>query len=250
MAQLPYLVDASEVGQLGVELSGGDGFCFLCQASQGIQFTGDDTDEEVEHHQQTNGNNGIHRMTQTVEAAEDVAFRTDDSYGAPCSSEGLVENVATLAIDVCMHHAVLAPLHGVAESGQGCIGLLEGLREDGLTRNLGRVGMHEVCAAAAYHDAVGIGIRLQRRDGLREPTQREAGIDDAYHLSLSVLDDVAIAGHHIAGVGGDVEVHVGFRPGGFAQQHRHEVPVHVEVLVVVAAALYGADGVALVLGIS
>ena len=104
--------------------------------------------------------------------------------------------------------------------------------------------MHEVRAATAYHDAVGVGIGLRLGDGLREPVQRQAGIDDANHAARLVLDGLAVAGHHRVTVGRRVEVHVRLRPARAARQRGHQVPVHIEVLVVVAAALDGAYRVA------
>ena len=139
-----------------------------------------------------------------------------------------------------MHHAFLAALHGVAELGCRLVLTFKGAGEDGFAGNLGGVGVDEVGASAAHHYAVGVRIRLQGRYGFREPAQRQAGVDDAYEVAVFILDGFTVAGDHLAGVGGDVEVHIGLGPAGAVEEFGHKVPVHVEVLVAVAAALDGA----------
>ena len=166
LAELSDLVDALELGQRGVELSGGDGLGFLGQSAQGLQLAGDDADEEVEHEEQSDDDDGHDGLAQAVEAAEDVALRTDDGHGAAGIAEGLVEHVAVLAVDVHVLDALLAALHGVAQGDLCGVFLLHATREDGLAGNLHGVGVDEVGTAAAYHDAVAVGVGLDAGDGL------------------------------------------------------------------------------------
>ena len=141
-------------------------------------------------------------------------------------------------------------MHGITQGGQGRIGLLHCLCENGLAGNLRRVGMYEVGTTTTYHNAVRIGIGFDGRDGLRKPVQRETDVNDTYQLTLPVLDGLTIAGYHLAGVGAHVEVHIWFRPARFIQQLWHEIPINIKVLVVVAATLDSAQRVTDILGVS
>ena len=109
--------------------------------------------------------------------------------------------------------------------------------------------MYEIGTATSNHDAIGVWIGFCGRDGLREPADREAGVDDTDLLSVVVLNGLAKARHHLARVRSHVIVHVWLRPARLVEQHGHEVPVHEEILVLVAAALYGSDAVAVMLGV-
>ena len=109
--------------------------------------------------------------------------------------------------------------------------------------------MDEIGAATPDHDAVGVGIGLDGRDGVREPVQGQAGVDDTYHGSVFVFQGLAVTGYHLAGVGGHVIVYIRLGPARFFQQFGHEIPVRIEVLIVVASALDGTDGGTVMLGV-
>ena len=64
-----------------------------------------------------------------------------------------------------------------------------------------------------------------------------------------VENDLAVGGDHIARVRRRVEVHIRLRPTRFVEKHGHQIPVHVEILVVFATALNCANAVAVVFGI-
>ena len=66
---------------------------------------------------------------------------------------------------------------------------------------------------------------------------------------MLILNGPAIAGHHLARVRSNVQIDVRFRPARMVKERGHEIPVHKEILVVVAAALCGADSVAYMFGI-
>ena len=61
VAQLAYLVRTLEVRQLGIEASRGYVLCFLGQTPQWLQLLCDDTNEEIEHQQETDSDDAHHR---------------------------------------------------------------------------------------------------------------------------------------------------------------------------------------------
>ena len=124
MAQLANLVRPLKVRQLRIELSGSNGFCFLGQSPQGFQLTGDDTDEEEEHQQQTNGYNAHDHALQTVVASEYVALRTDDGHAPTCGTKRFVKHIAVLIIDDQLPHACFSALHRMTKCREGCVRLL------------------------------------------------------------------------------------------------------------------------------
>ena len=244
--QLTDFVGALEVWQPGIELTGSNRLSTLCQLVQRTELAGDDADEDVEHQQQTCTDNSYHGTAHTVEAAKDVFLGTDDSHRATRLAKGFVEDVAVVAVNVHVLHALLAALHGMSQSRHRCVGVLDSLSKDGLTCNLACVRVYNIDAATAYHDAVGMGIGLHIGDGLRKPVQRKAGVDDANLPALLVIDSLAVAGHHLGRVGVCVVIHVWLGPARTFAQHGHQIPVHVEILIVIVAALYGAGAVTVV----
>ena len=64
-----------------------------------------------------------------------------------------------------------------------------------------------------------------------------------------ILDGLTVAGHHLAGVRRHIKIHVRLRPAGVIQQLWHEIPVGIEILVVVATALYGTESITDMFGI-
>ena len=186
---------------------------------------------------------------QTVEAAEDVALRADNSHRAASLAERLIEHITLFSVELHALHTFLAACHGMTQVGQFRVGMFKRLCENALTGDFFRVGMHEICSSTSYHDAVGVGIWLGGRDGLREPGDGEADVDYAHFIAMLVVDGLAIAGNHLSGVGSRVEIHVRLSPARFVEQDWHQIPISVEILVVVAAALYSAYRVADMLGI-
>ena len=128
--------------------------------------------------------------------------------------------------------------------------MLHRLCEDGLTGNLRRVRMYKISTATTNHYTVGVRIRLDGRDGLRKPGDRQTGVDDTNKLVIFVLDGLAVASDHLKSVGRRIEIHIRLRPAGFVQQLWHEIPVCKEILVVVTAALYRSKTVTNVFGVS
>ena len=109
--------------------------------------------------------------------------------------------------------------------------------------------MYEVSTSTPYHDAIGVRIGFGGRAGPREPADRQARVDDTHLVSMLILDGLTIAGHHIAGILRRVEVHVGIGPARLVEQHGHQIPFHIEILVAVVATLYGLDAVTVDFGI-
>ena len=169
LAQLADLVGTPVVRQFRVEMPGGDSLCLLRQPLQGFQLAGDDTNEEHQHQQQSHRHDRHDRSPQAVETSEDVALRTDDGHAPPRRTEGFVEHIAVLPVDVQLPHAFLAALHGMTQGGLCRVGLFQRLGEDGLVEQLRGVRVHEIGATMSDHDAVRIGIGLHRRNGLRQP---------------------------------------------------------------------------------
>ena len=66
---------------------------------------------------------------------------------------------------------------------------------------------------------------------------------------MLVVDGLTIAGNHLSCVSGHVEIHVRLSPARLVEQEWHQIPISVEILIVVAAALYGAYRVTDVLGV-
>ena len=152
---------------MGVKITRGNCLGPFCQPTQGLQLAGDNTHEHVEHQQQTYNDDGHDGTAQTVEAAEDVIFRTDDGHRAACLTKWFVEHIAIRPIDVHVLHAFLATLHGMTQGDKSRVGLFHGLGKDGLTGDLGGVRMHKIGSATPDHDTVGVGIGLNSRDSLR-----------------------------------------------------------------------------------
>ena len=219
------------------------------QTPQWFELTGDNVDKYAQHHQQTHTNNRHYGVAQAVEPTEDIALRTHDSHRTASFPEWLVKHIAVLAIHIHVAHALFPTLHGMTQCSHSRIGLQQRLGKNRLARNLRRVGMHKISTTTAYHNTVGVGIRLHSRDGLREPVQRETGVDDANDITLFILDGLAITGHHLVGIGRGIQVHIWLSPARVAEQCRHEIPVHKEILIVVAAALYSTDPAAIVLSV-
>ena len=215
-----------------------------------MQLAGNDADEEIEHEQQTYGHDTHNGSAQTVESAKDVTLRTDNSHRATRFAEGLVEHITVSTSDVHAFDALLTALHGVTKIGYCGIGILDGLGEDRLTGDFRRVRVHEIRTASTYHNTIRIGIGLDGGDGLREPVQRKAGIDDTNQLSFIVLDGLTIRGHHLARIRCYIEIDIRFRPARMIEQLRHQIPVHEEILVAIAAALNCTDTIARMLRIS
>ena len=109
--------------------------------------------------------------------------------------------------------------------------------------------MYEIGTATPDHDTIGVGIGLNGRYSLREPTDREAGINGTYHPTFVILDGLAVAGHHLTRVRSHIEIEVRLRPAWLVEQRRQEIPVHEEILVVVATALNRTKAVADMLGV-
>ena len=189
-------------------------------------------------------------MTQIVESAEDIPLRTYDRHRATRLSKRFIEHVAFRVAHLHLLHALLATLHSMAQCSHRCVLLLQGLRKDGLSRNLHGIRMHKVRSAPTYHNTIRIRIRLRGRYGLREPVQRQTGVNGANELALIIPDGLTVARHHLARVRSRIEIHVRLRPARLVQQLSHQIPVHIEVLVIVATALNGSDTVAHMLGIS
>ena len=121
---------------------------------QRTQLTGDDLYEEVQHKQQAYEYDTHYGVTQTVEAAEDIALGAHDSHAAASLAQRLVEHIAVLIVDGHTLHTLLAALHGVAQCGHSRVGSLHSLGEDSMAGNLGCIGMHKICSASAYHDTI------------------------------------------------------------------------------------------------
>ena len=206
-----------------------------------MQLTGNDADEEIEHEQQTYGHNTHNGSAQTVEPAKDVTLRTDNSHRTTRFAEGFVEHITVFTSNVHTFNALLTALHSVTKISHCGIVVLDGLGENRLTGDLRRVRMHKIRTASTYHNTIGIGIGLDSRNSLREPVQRKAGIDDTNQLSFIVLDGLTIRGHHLARIRCHIEIDIRFRPARMIEQLRHQIPVHKEILVVVATALNRTD---------
>ena len=97
---------------------------------------------------------------QAVEAAEDVAFGADNSHRAACLAERLIKHIALFSVELHALHPLLAACHGMTQVGQFRIGMFQRLRENALTCDLVRVGMHKICASTSYHNAIGVWIWL------------------------------------------------------------------------------------------
>ena len=110
-------------------------------------------------------------MPQADITSENVAFRADDGNAPACRAKGSEEDIALLTVHLELAHAFLAPEHGVAKFGKVRVGSLQRLGEDGLVEKLGGIGMHEKGASLAEHYAVGVRVRLDGGDSLREPAQ-------------------------------------------------------------------------------
>ena len=83
------------------------------QTPKRTKFTGDNTDKEEEHQQQTNEDDGHDSVTQTVEATEDIRLRTNDGHATARLTKRFVEDIAVLAIQAHTLHTLLATLHGI-----------------------------------------------------------------------------------------------------------------------------------------
>ena len=104
--------------------------------------------------------------------------------------------------------------------------------------------MYQISSALPDHDAVGIGIRLHGGDDLREPTERDISRDDAGEPLLFVLQRHTVGNDHLLGIERVATctcVDIRLRPAWPIEQLRQQIPVHTEVLIVLATLLDAED---------
>ena len=106
-------------------------------------------------------------MAQAIKPTEDIALGTDNGHRTASFPEWLVKHIAVLSIHIHVAHAFFTTLHGMTQGGHSRIGLQQCLGKNRLAGNLRGVWMHKISAATTYHNTVGVGIRLNGRDGLR-----------------------------------------------------------------------------------
>ncbi len=240
LAELPDFVYAPALGEGLVEVTLGDNPSLVGEAPQRLQLAGDDLDAHQQQEQQSRQHSYGDGTAQAVESAKDVALGADNGDAPARVAEGLVEDIALLPVDDQLAHALLATLHGVAECGEGGVLVLQGFGEDGVEEELGAVGMHKEGTPLPYHNAVGVGIRLDGRNGVGKPGEGEVDGDGTHILSALVLDRLAVGSYHVLRVDVlGVVVDERFGPHRPVEQFAELVPVHVEVLVVLVTLLRG-----------
>ena len=157
--------------------------------------------------------------------------------------------IAGLPVHLELTHPFFAVEHGAPQLRDGRIRGLERLGEDGLVDQLGRVGVDEEGAAAADHDAVGVGIGFDGGDRLGKPAQRKVD-GNRTDVFPFVFQGLAEGGDHILRVDAlGIVVLERLGPYGTVQQLAELVPVHIEILVVGISFLDGLDNSLVVVGI-
>ena len=126
----------------------------------------------------------------------------------------------------------------MTKGSQVGIGMIQGLRENGLVEKLFRIGMDEESTALADHHTIRVRIGLDGGDGLRQPAEGDVRGDGADIRSVRVLDGLGVGGDDFLRVVNlRIDIDEGLAPDGLIQQLGRLVPVHIEVLVVVVSFL-------------
>ena len=168
-AQLSDFVGAPVFRKRHAEVARRDGLRLAGEFRERLDLMADEPAAHQHQQQQSPDHGTRHRPAQLVETSEDVALGTDDGHAPAGGAERFVEDIAILAVDLQLAHALFTALHGVPQAHQGRVRMLHRFGENGLIHQLCRVGVHEIGTALTDHDAVGVRVRLHGRDGVGEP---------------------------------------------------------------------------------
>ena len=175
--QLSHGIDAVAMRHSLVEISCGKVACLTCQLIDRHNGTIDNLPTHHEQEQKANDNDAQHDVEKAIVATENLTLGADDGKAPSCAGHGTEEDVALLAIDGDMPHALLASHH--VTSQPDAVGILHGVGtgEDAVRDQLCGVWIDEVVASLAQHDAIGTGRGFLGGDCLGKPVQREVGGD-------------------------------------------------------------------------
>ena len=154
VAQTAHLVLSPRIGQFFVELAGGYRLGLLGQSAERLERIGDKFPEYEQHEQQADDHNDQDRQDQALVSAKDVFLGADDGHAPASRAQGAEEDVTVVSVYLQLPHARLACNHGPSKSCQVGVGIDHRGGEDCLQQQSLRIGMHQIGAAPANHDAV------------------------------------------------------------------------------------------------
>ena len=218
------------------------------QVAERFEGLPDHPEAYEEHQDQPQETDAENDHPEPLEGSENIPFRAHDPHAPARGFERGVEDVASLPVDLEGPHPLFKIHHGPSQGFHGRRLTGQGFRENGLIEEYVRIGMHEESSAPAQKDDVGVRIRLDGGERLRQPLEGDVQGDGADIGAVSCGKGLAVGDEHLVlqvRVVILLPVAVRLGPAGLVQQFGKLVPAQVPVLVIVAAFLDGRDGIAL-----
>ena len=232
----------------GVEVTVGNVPRLDRQVAQRPEGLPDDPEAHEEHQEEAQQAQADDQPPEPLESAENIPLRAHDAHAPAGGFERGVEDVALLSVNLEGPDSLLQAHHGPSQGLQGRFLTGQGRGEDGLVEEFVGVGVHEVGAAPAHEDDVGVRIGLDGGERLRQPFEGNVQGNGADVGTVPGGQGLAVGDEHLGlQVGGVVllPVAVGLGPAGLPQEFGQLVPAQVPVLVVVVPFLGGRDGIIL-----
>ena len=119
---------------------------------------------DAKHHDeyQTDGDDDPYDTEQLIVACKDVACRADKGYAPACAVQRAIEDESIVVIDYGLNHTAVTGYHTFAQGMYLLFGVRSSIAKDGLTKQLGGVGVGQIGACTTNHDGLRVGVGGER----------------------------------------------------------------------------------------